>query len=136
MRFAGDSMKGYLGQGPDFNGMGRINLDNRSSERRKATEAEANVSMSGLDSMAKIRSAEWNAKAIAAQGQAQASATRAQGVANMLGSIAGGIGNISFGNKSSSLWNNDPFKSSLDTSRSTDTFRYYNDFGTGGQLDY
>ena len=96
MRFAGDSMKGYLGQGPDFTGMGRINLDNRSSERRSVTGAEANVSMSGLDSMAKIRSAEWNAKAIAAQGQAQAAATRAQGFGNMLGSIAGGIGNMDF----------------------------------------
>ena len=115
MRFAGDSMKGYLGQGPDFTGMGRINLDNRSSERRSVTGAEANVSTSGLDSMAKVRSAEWNAKAIAAQGQAQASATRAQGFANMLGSIAGGIGNIDFSKFNSGTFGTAPTGKLFDT---------------------
>ena len=52
--------------------------------------------------------------------------------------VGGGIsafGKMNQGNPSE-LWNNDPYTSQLDLNKSTDNFRYYHDFGSGGQLDY
>ena len=137
MRFAGaPQIASFLGDSPDYGALAQAGMNAASKERQSATYSRANTHVAGLDAMAQVRAAEHQARGIKAGGQAQASATRATGLSNMIGSIAGGVGNIDFGGgggNPSSLWNNDPYSSTLDTNLSTPTFRYYTH---DGALDY
>ena len=137
MRFAGaPQVAAFLPDRPNYGAIADLGLQARSKERQTATAAEARTNMAKIDAMADVRAAEHEARGIEARGQAQASATRATGLSNMIGSIAGGVGNIDFGGgggNPSSLWNNDPYSSTLDTNLSTPTFRYYTH---DGALDY
>ena len=128
MRFAGaPQIASFLGDSPDYGALAQAGMNAASKERQSATYSRANTHVAGLDAMAQVRAAEHQARGIKASGQAQASATRAAGLSNMIGSIAGGVGNIDFGGSGgpSSLWDNDPYSSTLDTTKSTPTFRYY-----------
>ena len=86
-----------MSERPNFGELGNLGMKARSSERQTNTAAEGFVAQAGLDSMAKIKEAKYQAEAIEAQGAANAAATQAQGLSSMIGGIAGGIGNINFG---------------------------------------
>ena len=98
MRFAGaPQITSFLGDSPDYGKIAQTGMDAASKERQSATYSRANTHLAGLDAMAQVRSAEHQARGIAAGGQAQAAATRASGMSGMFGSIAGGIGSLDFG---------------------------------------
>ena len=98
MRFAGGPrITSFLGDSPDYGKIAQTGMDAASKERQSATYSRANTHLAGLDAMAQVRSAEHQARGIAAGGQAQAAATRASGMSGMFGSIAGGIGGLNFG---------------------------------------
>ena len=97
MRFAGANIASFMSERPNFGELGNLGMKARSSERQTNTAAEGFVAQAGLDSMAKIKEAKYQAEAIEAQGAANAAATQAQGLSSMIGGIAGGIGNINFG---------------------------------------
>ena len=99
MRFAGSNpqLASFMGDSPKYGDIGDIGLQARSSNKQKTYEAEGQVASAGLDAMGQIKAAKHRARGIEATGMAQAAATRASGFSNMLGGIAGGIGNMSFG---------------------------------------
>ena len=99
MRFAGSNPKlaSFMGDSPKYGDIGDIGLQARSSNKQKTYEAEGQVASAGLDAMGQIKAAKHRARGIEATGMAQAAATRASGFSNMMGGIAGGIGNMSFG---------------------------------------
>lgn len=97
MRFAGANIAGFMSERPNFGELGSFGMEARSSERQTNSAAEGLVAQSGLDSMAKIKEAKYQAEGIEAQGAANAAATRAQGMSSMISGIAGGIGKMSFG---------------------------------------
>ena len=97
MRFAGANIASFMSERPNFGELGSLGMEARSSERQTNTASEGFVAQAGLDSMAKIKEAKYQAEGIEAQGAANAAATRAQGMSSMMSGIAGGIGNMSFG---------------------------------------
>lgn len=101
MRFAGANIAGFMSERPNYGELGNLGMKARSSERQTNAASEGFVAQAGLDSMAKIKEAKYQAEAIEAQGAANAAATRAQGMSSMFSGIAGGIGNMSFGGGSS-----------------------------------
>ena len=100
MRFAGSQISSFLGNSPNFGEMSNTYANARSQERNAATESEAYTANAGLNAMANIRSAEHQARAIEAEGAAQAASSQAQGMSGMMSGIAGGIGNMSFAGSS------------------------------------
>lgn len=97
MRFAGANIASFMSERPNYGELGNLGMEARSSERQTNTASEGFVAQAGLDSMAKIKEAKYQAEAIEAQGAANAAATRAQGMSSMMSGLAGGIGNMSFG---------------------------------------
>ena len=97
MRFAGANIASFMSERPNFGELGSLGMEARSSERQTNSAAEGFVAQAGLDSMAKIKAAKYQAEGIEAQGAANAAATQAQGMSSMMSGIAGGIGNMSFG---------------------------------------
>ena len=97
MRFAGANIAGFMSERPNFGELGSLGMEARSSERQTNSAAEGYVAQAGLDSMAKIKEAKYQAEGIEAQGAANAAATQAQGMSSMMSGIAGGIGSMSFG---------------------------------------
>ena len=97
MRFAGANIASFMSERPNYGELGSLGMEARSSERQTNSASEGFVAQAGLDSMAKIKEAKYQAEGIEAQGAANAAATQAQGMSSMIGSIAGGIGNMSFG---------------------------------------
>ena len=93
MRFAGTQLANYIGT-MDYSGMGAESQKGRSMERRATMEGEGMVANAGVQSLGKVQSAEFQADAIEAQGQAQAQASRASGMASMVSGLAGGIGGM------------------------------------------
>ena len=97
MRFAGANIASFMSERPNFGELGSLGMEARSSERQTNTASEGFVAQAGLDSMAKIKEAKYQAEAIEAQGAANAAATRAQGMSSMMSGLAGGIGKMNFG---------------------------------------
>ena len=97
MRFAGANIASFMSERPNYGELGNLGMEARSSERQTNTASEGFVAQAGLDSMAKIKEAKYQAEGIEAQGAANAAATQAQGMSSMISGIAGGIGNMSFG---------------------------------------
>ena len=96
MRFAGTELGSYFDV-PNFTGLGRTMMQGNSLQRNAATAAEGQVSMAGINSTAKIKSAGFQADAIKAQGQAQGQASMASGIGSMVSGIAGGFGSMGGG---------------------------------------
>ena len=97
MRFAGANIASFMSERPNFGELGSLGMEARSSERQTNSAAEGFVAQAGLDSMAKIKEAKYQAEAIEAQGAANAAATQAEGMSSMMSGLAGGIGKMSFG---------------------------------------
>ena len=96
MRFAGTELGSYFDV-PNFTGLGRTMMQGNSLQRNAATAAEGRVSMAGINSAAKVKSAGFQADAIKAQGQAQGQAAMASGIGSMVSGIAGGFGSMGGG---------------------------------------
>jgi hypothetical protein len=99
MRFAGSNpqIASFMGSGIDTNLVGESAMNARSQEKMTNTFEQGKIAATGLDALGQIKSAAHQGRAIEAQGDAQAAATRASGMSSMIGSIAGGIGDMSFG---------------------------------------
>lgn len=90
-RFAGTALNEYFNT-PDFTTVGRTNMEGQSLQRNTATKAEGLVHGAGINSMAQVAQAGFQADAIEAQGQAQGQAAIASGIGSMVSGIAGGFG--------------------------------------------
>ena len=93
MRFAGTELSGYMGN-PSFTGLGKTMIAGQSMQRNAANMAEGQVSMAGINSMGKVKSAGFQADAIKAQGQAQGQAAMASGLGSMFSGLAGGFASL------------------------------------------
>ena len=89
-RFAGTELANYM-HTPNFGEMSRVGMDAQTMERNSATKAEGLVHGAGINSMAQVASAGFQADAIKAQGQAQAQASMASGLSSMVSGLAGGF---------------------------------------------
>lgn len=94
---AGPSVSAFFADSPQYGVISDKLMQSKSQQRQAATQAESFVERAGLDSMARIRTAEAQARATIAGAAGDASATRSQGMGSMFGSIAGGIGSMDFG---------------------------------------
>ena len=75
---------------PDYGGLGTININTRSAERRAATKAEAEVKKTGLAALAKTEVAQIKGDALVNNAKRKASGRRMAGIVGGLGAIAGG----------------------------------------------
>ena len=92
-RFAGTALTDYFST-PDFTTVGKTNMQGQSMQRNTATKAEGLVHGAGINSMAEVTQAGFQAEAIKAQGQAQAQSSIASGIGSMVSGIAGGFGSM------------------------------------------
>ena len=90
-RFAGTALTDYFST-PDFTQVGKTGMMGQSLQRNAATKAEGLVHGAGINSMAQVASAGFQADATRAQGQAQGQAAMASGIGSMVSGIAGGFG--------------------------------------------
>ena len=90
-RFAGTALTDYFNT-PDFTTVGKVGMEGQSMQRNAATKAEGLVHGAGVNSMAEVAQAGFQADAIKAQGQAQGQAAIASGIGSMVSGIAGGFG--------------------------------------------
>ena len=70
-RFAGTALTDYFST-PNFTDVGKTSMQGQSMQRNAATKAEGLVHGAGINSMAQVAQAGFQADAIKAQGQAQA----------------------------------------------------------------
>ena len=90
-RFAGTELANYMST-PNFGEMSRVGMDAQTMERNSATKAEGLVHGAGINSMAQVASAGFQADAIKAQGEAQGQASMMSGLSSGIGSIFGALG--------------------------------------------
>jgi len=90
-RFAGTALTDYFNT-PDFTTVGKTNMQGQSLQRNSATKAEGLVHGAGINSMAQVAQAGFQADSIKAQGQAQGQAAMMSGIGSMVSGIAGGFG--------------------------------------------
>ena len=95
-RFAGTALTDYFNT-PNFTQVGKTAMEGQSLQRNSATKAEGLVHGAGINSMAEVAQAEFQADAIKAQGQAQGQASMASGIGSMVSGIAGGFGSMGSG---------------------------------------
>ena len=95
-RFAGTALTDYFST-PDFTQVGRVGMEGQSLQRNSATKAEGLVHGAGINSMAQVAQAGFQADAIKAQGQAAGQSAMASGIGSMVSGIAGGFGAIGSG---------------------------------------
>ena len=93
MRFAGQKLGGGYAAfgaqgGPDFGGMSANSVELRGKEREAVHAAESQVNQYGLKSIADVRSAEAQAEATVAEGQAAGQAAMFDGLMNGISGIA------------------------------------------------
>jgi len=105
-RFAGTALTDYFST-PDFTQVGKVGMMGQSMQRNAATKAEGLVHGAGINSMAQVASAGFQAEATRAQGQAQGQASMASGIGSMVSGIAGGFGSMGSSGSSSSSTNYD-----------------------------
>ena len=90
-RFAGTALTDYFNT-PDFTAIGGTTMKGQSMQRNEATKAEGLVHGAGINSMAQVAQAGFQADAIKAEGAAAGQAAMASGIGNMVSGIAGGFG--------------------------------------------
>ena len=90
-RFAGTALTDYFST-PNFTQVGKTSMQGQSMQRNAATKAEGLVHGAGINSMAQVASAGFQADAIKAQGQAQGQAAMVSGIASGISGIVGGFG--------------------------------------------
>ena len=95
-RFAGTALTDYFST-PDFTQVGKVGMEGQSLQRNTATKAEGLVHGAGINSMAQVASAGFQADAIKAQGQAAGQSAMASGIGSMVSGIAGGFGSMGSG---------------------------------------
>ena len=95
-RFAGTALTDYFST-PDFTQVGKVGMQGQSMQRNASTKAEGLVHGAGVNSMAEVAQAGFQADAIKAQGQAQGQASMASGIGSMVSGIAGGFGSMGSG---------------------------------------
>ena len=95
-RFAGTELANYFST-PDFTTMGKTNMQGQSMQRNAATKADGLVHGAGINSMAQVAQAGFQAEATKAQGQAQGQASMMSGLASGISGIAGGFGSMGSG---------------------------------------
>ena len=89
-RFAGTELSNYMST-PNFGQMSRVGMDAQTMERNNATKAEGLVHGAGINSLAQVASAGFQADAIRAQGQAQGQASMMSGLSSGISSLVGGF---------------------------------------------
>ena len=92
-RFAGTALTDYFST-PDFTQIGKAGIIGQSLQRNTATKAEGLVHGAGINSMAQVASAGFQADATRAQGQAQGQASMASGIGSMVSGLASGFGSM------------------------------------------
>ena len=95
-RFAGTALTDYFST-PDFTQVGKVGMEGQSLQRNSATKAEGLVHGAGINSMAEVASAGFQADATVAAGQAQGQASMMSGLAGGISSLAGGFGSMGSG---------------------------------------
>ena len=95
-RFAGTALTDYFNT-PDFTTVGKTNMQGQSMQRNAATKADGLVHGAGVNSMAQVAQAGFQADAIKAQGQAAGQSAMAGGIGSMVSGIAGGFGSMGSG---------------------------------------
>jgi hypothetical protein len=90
-RFAGTALTDYFNT-PDFTAIGGTNMKGQSMQRNEATKAEGLVHGAGINSMAQVAQAGFQADAIKAEGAAAGQSAVASGIGSMVSGIAGGFG--------------------------------------------
>ena len=95
-RFAGTALTDYFNT-PDFTTVGKTNMQGQSMQRNAATKADGLVHGAGVNSMAQVAQAGFQADAIKAQGQAAGQSAMASGIGSMVSGIAGGFGSMGSG---------------------------------------
>ena len=93
-RFAGTQLSNFLGGTMDYSGISGTSMEGRSLERKSTMMGEAEVANAGVQSLGKMKSAEAQADAIVAGGQAQGQASMASGIGSMVSGLAGGISSL------------------------------------------
>ena len=101
-RFAGTALTDYFNT-PNVTQVGKIGMQGQSMQRNAATKADGLVHGAGINSMAQVASAGFQADAIEAQGQAQGQAAMMSGLASAASGIAGGFGSMGSGGAGSAL---------------------------------
>ena len=96
MRFAGTELASYLNP-MDHTAIAGESQKGRSLERRAVMMGEGMVANAGMQSIAKTKSAEFQADAIKAQGQAAGQSAMASGIGSLASGLAGGIGGLAGG---------------------------------------
>jgi len=94
MRFAGSTDFSQLMAMPDFSTMSATNLQGRGMVNNANDSAIGASKLAGIGAAAGVRSANYKADAIKAQGQAQGQQAMASGLGSMFSGIAGGIGSM------------------------------------------
>ena len=95
-RFAGTALTDYFNT-PDFTAIGGTNMKGQSMQRNEATKAEGLVHGAGINSMAQVAQAGFQADAIEAEGAAAGQSAMASGIGSMVSGIAGGFGSMGSG---------------------------------------
>lgn len=99
-RFAGTALTDYFNT-PDFTAIGGTNMKGQSMQRNEATKAEGLVHGAGINSMAQVAQAGFQADAIEAEGAAAGQSAMASGIGSMVSGIAGGFGAMGSGSGAS-----------------------------------
>ena len=85
---------------PDFTGVSKTMLEGQSIQRQAAAGAEGETKIAGINSLAAIKGAGFQAESIKARGQAQGQQAMASGLGSMFSGFASGIGSLGGGGAS------------------------------------
>ena len=96
MRFAGTELASYLNP-MDHSAIAGESQKGRTLERRAVMMGEGMVANAGMQSIAKTKSAEYQADAIKAGGQAAGQSAMASGIGSLASGLAGGISKLAGG---------------------------------------
>ena len=97
MRFAGTQLSNFIGGTMDYSGLGKASQEGRSLERRATMEGEGMIANAGVQSLGKIKAAEYGAEAMIAEGQAAGQSAMFSGLTQGIGSLASGFGSMGGG---------------------------------------
>ena len=100
-RFAGTDLSNFMGDTMDHTMTSKAAQNARNLERKATMMGDAQVANAGVQSMGKVASAQFQAEAIEAGGQAQQMQQLASGISSAVSGIAGGIGSMPTGGGSS-----------------------------------
>lgn len=90
MRFAGTELANYMNP-MDYSAISGESQKGRSLQRRAIMQGEGMVANAGVQSLGKIQSAQFQADAIEAGGQAAGQSAMASGISSGISSLVGGF---------------------------------------------